>query len=70
MAKIQICDSGAVNLAVGIVSQAVNDYIDALKKIYKLQDKESSYKAIREKALKSKNPRKLTDEEAETERLH
>ena len=70
MAKIQICDAGAVNLAVGIASQAVNDYIDALKKIYKLQGKESAYKAIRKRALKSKKPRELTDEEAETERLH
>lgn len=67
---MNICDAGAVNLAVGIVNQAVNDYIDALKKIYKLQNKENSYKAIRKRALKSKKPRELTDEEAETERLH
>ena len=68
---MQICEQGAVNLQVGIVSQAVSDYIDALKKIQNLEeDAAETRKKIIEKAKKGRYPKYLTDEEAEKERLH
>lgn len=68
---LQICEQGAVNLQVGIVSQAVSDYIVALKTIHNLEeDAEKIRKKIIKNAMKLKKPKFLTEEEAEQERLH
>ena len=66
-----MCEQGAVNLQVGIVSQAVSDYIDALKKIQKLEeDAEKVRKKIIKNAMKLRKPKLFTEEEAEQERLY
>ena len=67
---MQICDGGVINLRVGIVRQAVMDYMDALGKIRDLEDAEKARKNIIKKAKRSNRPKVFTEEEAEQERLH
>ena len=67
---MQICDRGVTNIRVGIVRQAVTDYIDALGKIRDLEDAEKARKDIIKKAKRSNRPKVFTEEEAEQERSH
>ena len=67
---MQICDRGVTNIRVGIVRQAITDYIDALGKIRDLEDAIEARKDIIKKAKRGRYPKDLTEEEAEHERLH